>query len=82
MRVVRAGDAERAFEEAFRARGETGALMDVARRAASRGRVDEVEICLDRLRAMNVPGTDDLEAELHAIVRCVRSHPSFSLRAS
>lgn len=83
MRVVRSGDGERAFEEAYRERGEAGALEDVARRSAARGRLEEVEVCLARLRRIGAPGVDDLEAELHAVVRSVRAHPSYgSKRAS
>ena len=78
MKVVRAGQAEKAFEEAFRQRGEAGTLIDVARRAASRGRSEEVEVCLARLRILRSPGVDDLSAELRSVVRCVHSHPSYS----
>jgi hypothetical protein len=77
MRPVRWNEAEQAFEEAWQRRDETAELIDVAHRAARRGRRDEVDVCLAKLYALVPDRTPNLAEELHAICECVRSHPSY-----
>lgn len=77
MRRVRATEAEKAFEEAWSRRDEVTILVEMAQKAASRGRLDEVEICLARLYLIAPERVEKLAEELQALADCVRSHPSY-----
>lgn len=53
------------------------ALVARAYRAARRGRIEELELALARLRAIGPVDIGEVEIQLHGIARAARAHPSY-----
>ncbi|HVE91058.1 MAG TPA: hypothetical protein VNE62_01980 [Actinomycetota bacterium] len=52
-------------------------LVDRAILAARRGELEELEVCLAKLRQAAPTTARELEDKLRGIARCVRSHPAY-----
>lgn len=77
MQMVRSFEAEEEFEKAW---DEVSILVRLAREAARRGRLQELEGHLVKLRALVPHRAEDLGRELEALARCVREHPARGAR--